>query len=141
METQPTTNAPGIEENVNLVKSTYDCFFRGDIEELLSHHTEDIDWEVYGPTELPTAGRRRGKTEVQQFFGQVDELLEFDKFEVQQYVTQGNTVVSLGEYAGNAKKTGKRFEAHFAHVVTIKNGKVSSFREYTDTAAAVEAMT
>lgn len=140
METQPTTSAAGIEENINLVRSTYDCFFKGDIEGLLTHHTDDIDWEVYGPAELPTAGPHIGKEQVMGFFGKVDELLEFDKFDVNQYVAQGNTVVTLGVYAGTAKKTGKKFDSHFAHVVTIRDGKICKFREYTDTAAAVEAI-
>ncbi len=140
METQPTTSATSIEENINLVKSTYDCFFRGDIEGLLDHHTEDIDWEVYGPEELPTAGLRQGKPAVQHFFGQVNELLHFDKFEVQQYVAQGDAVVSLGEYSGKSNTTGKSFSCHFAHVVTVRDGKISRFREFTDTAAAVAAM-
>lgn len=140
METQPTTSAARIEENINLVRSTYDCFFKGDIEGLLTHHTDDIDWEVYGPTELPTAGPHIGKEQVRGFFGKVDELLEFDKFDIQQYISQGDAVVSLGHYSGKSKTTGKAFYSHFAHVVTIRDGKICKFREYTDTAAAVEAM-
>lgn len=140
METQPTASATSIEENINLVKSTYDCFFRGDIEGLLATHSDDIDWQVYGPLEIPTAGPRHGKEEVMQFFQQVGETYEFSKFDVQQYVAQGDTVVALGEYAGTAKTTGKEFEMHFAHVVTIQNGKTSKFREFTDTAAALKAL-
>ncbi|GJM30268.1 MAG: hypothetical protein DHS20C17_29030 [Cyclobacteriaceae bacterium] len=141
METQSTASATSIDENINLVKSTYDCFFRGDIEALLKNHTDDIDWEVYGPSEIPTAGPHRGKAEVQQFFQKVNELLEFNKFDVQQYIAQGDTVVALGEYNGKAKNTGKEFDSHFAHVVTIRNGKACKFREYTDTAAALNALT
>jgi ketosteroid isomerase-like protein len=140
MQTQQ-TSATNIEENINLVKTVYDCFFRGDTEGLLAHHTDDIDWEVYGPAALPTAGPRHGKEEVQGFFGQVNDLLQFDKFEVQQYIAQGNSVVSLGEYNGKSKTTGKNFDSHFAHVVTIRDGKVCKFREFTDTAVALEAMT
>lgn len=141
METQPTTDVAGVQQNINLVRSVYDCFFRQDIKELLSHHTDDIDWQVYGPEEIPTAGPRHGKDEVMSFFGTVDKLLEFDQFDIGQYVAQGDMVVALGNYSGTAKETGKKFESHFAHVITVRDGKVCRFREYTDTAAALEAMT
>jgi len=141
METQRTTSATSIEENINLVKSTYDCFFRGDMEGLLSCHTDDIDWEVYGPAELPAGGPFPGKAEVRKFFEKIDELLEFDNFEIHQYIAQGNNVVSLGEYSCTSKVTDKKFNAQFAHVVTIRDGKIYKFREYTDTAAALQAMT
>lgn len=141
METQSPTGAVGIEENTNLVRQTYDAFFRGDIDGLLELYTEDINWEVLGPSALPTAGPHIGKEQVRAFFGKVNDLLVTEKFDVQQYVTQGDTVVALGEYTWTSKVTGKVFDAHFVHVVTIREGKICKFREYTDTAAAVEAMT
>ncbi len=141
METQSTTNALSIEESANLVRSTYDCFVRGDIEGLLSHYTDDIDWEVYGPSSLPTAGPYHGKEALLDFFGKLNELMDNEKFEVIRIVTQGDTVVALGEYTWTSKVTGKVFDASFAHAVTIRDGKICKFREYTDTSAAVEAMT
>ena len=141
METQPTTGATSIEENINLVKQTYDCFFRGDMEGLISHYTDDVDWEIYGPTSsVPTAGHYKGKEALMGFFGKVNDLLESDKFEIQEYVAQGNTVVAIGEYTWTSRVTGKIFDAHFTHAVTVNDGKISRFREYTDTAAAAEAM-
>jgi len=141
METQSTTGAASIEENTNLARQTYDAFLRGDMETLLSLYTDDIDWEVYGPADkVPTAGNYKGKEAVGGFFGKVNELLEADKFEVQEYIAQGNRVVALGAYTWTSKVTGRIFEANFVHAITIEDGKISRFREYTDTAAAAEAM-
>jgi ketosteroid isomerase-like protein len=141
METQPTTGAADVLENTNLVRETYDCFFRGDIEGLMEKYTDDVHWEVYGPSSLPTAGPRHGKQELTAYFGQVAELLQSNKFDVQEYIAQGDKVVTLGEYNWTSKATGKEFEAHFVHAVTVRNGKICKFREYTDTHAAVAAMT
>jgi len=140
METQSTTGALSIEESTNLVKQTYDAFFRGDIDGLLELYTDDIDWQVFGPSILPTAGPHRGKEEVRAFFGKVNDLLESDKFEVQHYVAQGNTVVAHGEFAWTSKVTGRDFDANFVHIVTIRDGKICKFREYSDTATAIAAM-
>jgi ketosteroid isomerase-like protein len=48
--------------------------------------------------------------------------------------------VAIGEYLWRSKVTGRVFDAHFVHVVNIRDGKIYRFREYTDTAAAVAAM-
>ena len=140
METQPITDATGVQANIDLVRETYDCFFRGDIEGLMKKYTESVHWEVNGPTSLPTSGPRHGKQELTAFFGQVAELLVSNNFDVQEYVAQGDTVVALGEYNWTSKTTGKEFQAHFVHAVTIRDGKICKFREYTDTHAAVAAM-
>ena len=140
MESQQTASTPTAEENTNLARSVYDAFFQGDLDAMLDLYTDDIDWEVYGPSTIPTAGPHKGKEEVRAFFGKVNDLLESEKFEVQQYVSQGNTVVALGEYTWRSKVTNRMLDAHFVHVMTISNGKIASFREYTDTAAAIEAM-
>lgn len=139
MET-PTTTNQSIQENINLVKKTYDYYFRGDLEGLLNCYTEDIDWRVYGPSSIPTTGLHLGQDQVVEFFKKVDELLESEKFEINQYVSQGDTVVALGEYTWRSKVTGKIIDAHFAHVVNIRDGKICRFREFTDTAAAEEGM-
>ena len=140
METQSTAGALSIEEATNLARQTYDAFFRGDIDGLLELYTEDMDWEVLGPSSLPTAGPHIGKEQVRAFFGKVNDLLVSENFDVQQYVVQGDTVVALGEYTWTSKVTGRVFDAQFVHVITIRDGKICKFREYTDTAAAVEAM-
>ena len=39
------------------------------------------------------------------------------------------------------KATGKPIKTHFAHVITVRDGKWSRFRDFQDSAAAVEAFT
>jgi ketosteroid isomerase-like protein len=50
------------------------------------------------------------------------------------FVTDGATVVALGEYGGTCKATGKSFKAPFAHVWKFTDGQVTSLQECTDTA-------
>ena len=46
----------------------------------------------------------------------------------------GDTVVIEGRYKGKARKTGKAFDAQFAHVWQFRDRKVLRFQQYTDTA-------
>ncbi|MBC7930201.1 MAG: DUF4440 domain-containing protein, partial [Rubrivivax sp.] len=45
----------------------------------------------------------------------------------------GDAVVALGRYGGKYKATGKSFQANFAHVWKIREGKAVEFVQYTDT--------
>ena len=46
-------------------------------------------------------------------------------------------MVVLGQDTAVVKATGKTFTEAWAHVFTIKNGKIVRFQEYIDTEAAV----
>ena len=42
--------------------------------------------------------------------------------------------MAIGHYRAVSKATGKRFDSDFAMVFTLRNGKVATFREFTDSA-------
>ena len=56
-----------------------------------------------------------------------------------EFIAQGETVVSLGDFAGVHRATGKAAEARYAHVWTVKDGEIARFRQYIDTLAVAEA--
>jgi ketosteroid isomerase-like protein len=123
-------------DNTKVVQAAYAAFGRGDIPTLLGYMTDDIQWQpVLGTARhVPFAGERRGKASVAEFFKIVGESEDFEQFEPREFVAQGNTVVALGHYRAVTKATGKRFDADFAMVFTLRDGKVASFREFTDSA-------
>lgn len=67
---------------------------------------------------------------------------EWDGFSAvpDEFVADGDKVVSLGNYSGKYKATGKSVRTHFAHVWTLRNGKAVKFQQYTDTAKVQEAL-
>lgn len=56
------------------------------------------------------------------------------------YITEGARVVSIGEYSGRFKRTGRPMRASFAHVWSVENEKIISFLMFADTAKVREAM-
>ena len=56
-----------------------------------------------------------------------------------EFITAGETVVSLGDFKGVHGATGKTSKARYAHVWTVKDGKITRFRQYIDTLAVAEA--
>jgi ketosteroid isomerase-like protein len=56
-----------------------------------------------------------------------------------EFIDAGDTVVALGRYSGTYKATGRSMDAAFAHVWTLRDGRVVRFRQYMDTRKMAEA--
>ncbi len=123
-------------QNMKVVQDAYAAFGRGDVPGILSLLADGIVWKgVYGAAaHVPTSGERRGKAAVDEFFKLVAQHMTFSSFEPREFVATGNKVVALGHYVGKTS-VGKTFEADFAMVFTVENGKVTMFQEFTDSAA------
>ena len=125
--------------NTAVVQQAYAAFGRGDIPALLSLLTDDVEWSLPGPSVIPWTGTRRGHEGVTEFFSMLGETLEFERFEPREFVAQGDTVVVLGYERCTVKPTGRAFEQEWAHVYTLRDGKISKGRFIEDTAALVVA--
>ena len=122
-----------------VVRQAYEAFGRGDISGVLDLLTDDVVWTLQGPSTIPFAGTHRGREGIAEFFSLVGEALEFEQFEPREFVAQGDTVVVLGYERSIAKATGRRFEQEWAHVYTLRNGKIATGLLFEDTAAEVAA--
>lgn len=126
-------------EASDMVRGLYAAFERGDVPTVLGALAPDVRWhEAEG---FPHGGTYIGPDAV---LHNVFMTLgaEWDEFTVtpEELIADADTVVALGEYRGTCKATGKRFTAPFAHVWKIRDGKVATFRQHTDTAVVRRAM-
>ncbi|HEX5110783.1 MAG TPA: nuclear transport factor 2 family protein [Vicinamibacterales bacterium] len=126
------------QQNLEIVRRGYEAFGRGDIETLLSLLDENIEWRTPGPPDLPTAGVRRGRQEVGAFFAVLNQTFDIQRFEPQTFLTGGDRVVVLGTDTALVKATGKLLvDEPWAHVFTVKDGRIVGFQEYLDTGTFV----
>lgn len=123
-------------QNTKVVQDAYAAFGRGDVEALLGYFDENIVWKpVTGVAgHVPTAGERRGKASVGEFFKIVSEQVNFLRFEPREFVAQGDKVVAIGHYVAKVP-TGRGFESDFVMVFALRDGKVVQFQEFSDSAA------
>ena len=128
------------QSNIEIAKSCYAAFARGDIAAILAALAEDIQWITPGAEGIPTAGNRKGRDEVKQFFESVTSTWTFTAFEPREYIANGDSVAALGSYEGISRATGKPLSASWAMVWKFRDGKVVYFREYTDTQALAGAL-
>jgi ketosteroid isomerase-like protein len=128
-------------DNVATVRAAYAAWRRGDIPAVLDALTEDVEWEMPGPPEIvPYAGLWRGQAAMTRYFAVLSETVEFEEYELESIVAQGDQVVVVGRSRVLAKQTGRAFDDHFAHWFEFRGGKAARMRYYTDTAAAVAAL-
>lgn len=124
---------------VAVVSGVYAAFGRGDMAAFFGLLAPDMVWnEAKGH---PYGGVY---TSVEQIVQNVLTPLgtQWDNFTAvnDSLVAQGDTVVSIGVYRGTFKATGKQVEAPYATVWKVRDGKVKSLHQHTDTALFWNAM-
>jgi len=128
------------QENVQTVKEAYAAFERGDITSLLNLVSEDVEWHMPGPSDIiPFAGEFRGREGVGRFFAALGGAEDLEIFEPQEFVAQGDKVVTTGRYRGRIKATGQADDIEFVHVFTVRDGRITNYRQYNDTAPSLAA--
>ena len=125
---------------VDAVRRFYEALSRGDVPRLLALMHPVIDW-----TEAERFPYYAGVWRTPQAV--IDGLLvplgrDWIAFSAtpREYVAEGERVVAFGAYSGTYKATGRSFTAPFAHLWTVRGGKIAGFVQYTDTAKVLEAM-
>ena len=122
------------QENTKIARQAYENFKNGDIQALMDSMSDDVDWEIPEIENVPFARRYRGREGAMQFFSSLAQAQDSVAFNPQEFIAQGDKVVVLGNYAWRARTTGREFGGDWAHVFTIRDGKIVGFKEYTDTA-------
>jgi hypothetical protein len=119
--------------NKERVQSAYGHFANRNIPAILELLSDDVIWELRGPSVIPFAGSRKGKEGAMEFFNQLGTSSDFQSFTPQEFIEEGNTVVALGEAIATSRETGKTAHNYWAMVWTFRDGKVIHYRNYSDT--------
>ena len=119
--------------NIKLAQVLYDAFAKGEIPKIIDASAPDVTWEVIGcKQDCPYAGKFTCKAGVAVFFKAVGETWDFKEFVPREFLSSGASVVVQGRYQMIQKMTGKNFQSEWVHIFTFKDGKLASFREFTD---------
>ena len=120
---------------VSLIQDVYAAFGRGDVAFILDRVSENVDWEFVGSPSLPYAGRRTNKAGVADFFAAVAKADTIHLFEPREYIATDDGVVVLGHERSTTNDTATDFESDWIHLFTVKEGIVTRWRGFFNTAA------
>jgi ketosteroid isomerase-like protein len=122
-----------------VVDALFAAIQSGDRDEILALLSDDVEWWVAGPPEIPYAGTFRGHDQVAQFFATFNGSIDFESWEAHEFIAEGETVVVVGEERWRAKPSGQLVDNPWVLVITVRDGKITRFRAYEDTAASRDA--
>ena len=126
--------------NITTTMSLYQAFARRETGTIVNACVPDVEWHSGGRKEdFPVFAPRKGRAEVEAFFSDVGSTLEFSEFTPRDYYCDRDKVFVMGTYTATVKKTGRRASSEWIHVFTFRDGMVSKFREFLDTASFADA--
>jgi ketosteroid isomerase-like protein len=129
-------------DNVSLLKGLYDAFGRGDIPAVLGAMSPDIKWfEAEGNPYTPSGEAFVGPDAV--LNGLFMKLAtDWNGFAVhpKSFYGAGDSVIVEARYSGRYNATGKSIDAQVCHIWDVKDGRVTRFQQYTDTAQMQDVM-
>ena len=126
-----------IEKNIQIVKDFFAAIDSGDEDALLTLVAEDIEWIIPGE-DWPLAGTYRGHAGLADLLETASKSIETST-EPREFVAQGDRVLVVGFARGRIKATNKTFEDDWIFAITVRDGKLTSIREYVDTQALARA--
>ena len=129
------------EQNIATTQAIFGHFGAHDIPGILTHLTDDIVIEFYGPAVIPYAGTWRGLGEAERFFSTVLGAVDIHQFDAEEFLADGDKVIVTGHLHLTARATGRDIESDFVHVITLCDGRWQRFRDFMNPAVAAAAFT
>jgi uncharacterized protein len=129
-------------DKVIFLRNLYDAFGRGDIPAVLGAMSSEIHWyEAESNPYMPSGTAWVGPDAIlNNLFLKLG--AEWDGLAVhpKSFHDAGNSVIVEGRYSGKYKATGRSLDTQVCHVWDIKDGKVTRFQQYVDTAKLQHVM-
>ena len=125
--------------NLELIRATYEGKSEDNGRNLLAALAPDAEWtEAEG---FPYAGTYVGADAIiAGVFHRLGTEWTGYRAEVHTFLEDGDRVAAFGVYSGTYKATGKSMRAAFAHLYQVRDGKITSMRQYVDTHMVQQAL-
>ena len=125
-------------DNIEVVRSIYEAFGRGDVDAVFGAMSDNIEWDespgmpyggvYHGRDEIVTKVFGPILTDVDGFTADPEEILSLDE----------NRVLAQGQHAGQGARG--MVDARFIHIWTIQDGKVTRYQQLADTKRFCDAV-
>jgi ketosteroid isomerase-like protein len=129
-----------MQENVEIVRSSFDGWNRGDVEAWLDGVHPDAEWSsaIARQVEGSGAASYRGHDELRRFWEEWHEVWELT-MELTEVRDLGDTVLAFALVTVRGYESGIDLERRVGYVIEFEDGLVRTARSYMDQAAALEA--
>lgn len=127
--------------SARVIQGMYDAFAAGDVPSVLAAMDPQIEWNEAENFPYADGNPYIGPDSVVAgVFQRLGDEWDYWRLEVGELLEAGDRVVALGRYHARNKATGTEINAQFVHVWRVRNGTVTSFQQYADTAQVAAAV-
>jgi ketosteroid isomerase-like protein len=123
--------------NVEIFRRAFPEGAPPDVEALFSMLDENVEWDYVGA--FPEVVTYHGPGEVREFLAQWSGAFDDFRFEAEEAIPVGDSVVFCLHQSGRGKDTGVQVESRTWQVFTFRDGKVVHCRGYERKADALSA--
>ena len=135
-----TQQQPRSQENVELVRRTFELWDRGADEELARQMAPDVEWHHNVGMGTPAEGVYRGREQVLEMFEAIRESFGVAQFELEEVCAISSTeVLALGRLHLKGRGSGAPATTSFGAVMEIVDGLAVRQRFWLDRSRALEA--
>jgi ketosteroid isomerase-like protein len=117
-------------ENMEIVRRAYEALNKGEYTAFFAAFDPEI--ELVLPEGGMNAGTHRGPREVRQFLEGYFESFENFQVVAEEFFDTGDQVVAFLRQSGRGRASGIEIETRFAHVLTLRGGKVRRVEAFPD---------
>lgn len=126
--------ADAADDPLSVVRTAFKGYMSGDFESVHKVSHPDAVWYFPGdPQILPWAGFWRGD-DILGFFEACLGVLDYESYVAHTFTVDGDLVTVLSHERARVKATGRVFRNDLVACVKVRDGKIVSFMEYSDTA-------
>ncbi len=124
------------EENLAVARAFAEAFNRWDVDWILEHVAEEIE---FIPLRAATEGAFHGRDGVRRFLRDTKESFDVFQVENREMESVEDRVVSVGTIRIKGRGSGIETEVPTASVATFRNGLITRFEDFGDRRRAFEA--
>ena len=124
-------------ENVELLRSGYDAFNRGDLDAVFKLLDPEIEWVT--TDRVPFAGTYRGHDDVRALLRDQQEVFGEITMEPYEFFEAGDSVVAFVRQRARGQTSGAEIEIVVGHLWTVRDGRAVRFEGFPEREKALEA--
>ena len=130
-------------DNVKTIQETYQAFGAGDVAAIQARCTPDTRWGFAAAYPEAVSWHRpvEGRDGLPRFFGDIGQAVEFQAFELREFVHCGPHVLVEVHLAYTVRATGAKVEMDQVHWWTLDpDGRIANMRHFEDSAQVLQAV-
>lgn len=117
-------------------RTFYALIHAGDFTGLFALLAEDCEIEYFGPAVIPFAGRFIGREKCRLFFDHVANDIDIHEFRQDDFIGGSAIVAVTGHLHLSFKANGREYASDYVHVIHVRDGHITRFRDFQDSAQA-----